>query len=161
MASEIQQNGKKILDITVQASHLTSDVLKSAMQDFLSGKAEKTGRMSLKQLSSKSSAGKLESIEITDSNIKDFLSTAKKYEIDYALKRDSGTSPTTYHVFFQASKTDAFKKAFSEYASKKQADISAPKRGEISRDQLKAHAQQISRQPKKERVRERSKEVSH
>lgn len=31
--------------------------------------------------------GKLENIEVTENNIKDFLKTAQKYDIDYALKK--------------------------------------------------------------------------
>ncbi len=160
MASDFEQGTKKTIDLTFKAKNLTSDILKAAMRDFLSGKLQKKGRVSMRQLS-KQSQGKLEKIEVSDDNIRDFLATAKKYDVNFAVRRDSSNNETpTYHVLFAANKTDDFKRAFAEYASKK-ADITAPKRGEISRTQLKAHAQQISRQPRKEKVRERAKEVSH
>ena len=64
---------------------MTADVLRSALQEFLSGKAEKKGRMTYKQLQDKSPS-KLDSIEVSDGNIKDFLDTARKYDIDYGYK---------------------------------------------------------------------------
>lgn len=161
MASDFEQAIKKIIDLTIKTEHLTSDILKAAMRDFLSGNSQKKGRISMRQLS-KQANGKLEKIEVSDDNIRDFLATAKKYDVDFAVRRDKGSSAETptYHVLFSANKAENFKKAFAEYAGKK-AEITAPKRGEISRTQLKAQAQQISRQPRKEKVRERAKEVSH
>ena len=38
-------------------------------------------------------------IEITNDNIKAFESTAKKYGIDFALKKDSSEQPPRYLVF--------------------------------------------------------------
>ena len=111
MPSDFERGTKKTIDISVKAEKITSDVLKSAMQEFLNGRTEKKGRMSFSQLENKS-GGKLDSIEVSDKNIGDFLSTARKYHIDFALKKDKSTNPPTYHVFFSAGKTDDFKKAF-------------------------------------------------
>ena len=83
------------------------------LQEFMTGKAEKKGRMTYRQLQKKS-VSKFDSIEVSDSNIGDFLETARKYDIDYALKRDKSTEPSTYHVFFSAANTESFKRAFSE-----------------------------------------------
>lgn len=68
------------------------------MRDFLSGKMQKSGK---KRYGKLAKSGKLENIKITDSNIKDFLQTAKKYDIDFALKKDKSTSPATYHIFLK------------------------------------------------------------
>ena len=160
MASDFEHGTRKTIDLTIKAERLTSDILKAAMQEFLSGDMKK-GRMSLRKLEQQSQ-GKIESIEVTDNNIRDFLETAKKYDVDFALKRDNGTQPPVYHVFFSAAKTEDFKHAFSEYVSCKQAEVAVPKRGEISREQLKQQAQTIAQQPKahhKERV--RANEVVH
>lgn len=158
MASDFEKGTRKTIDIAVKTKRLTSDVLKNAIKDFLSGNAQKKGKITMKQLR-KQSHGNLEKIEVSDNNIRDFLATAKKYDVDFAVRRDASTETPTYHILFSTQKADNFKKAFSEYASKT-AEKALPKRGEISRAQLKAHAQQISRQPRKEKVRERS-EVSH
>lgn len=160
MTDDFQKGVNKTLDITVQTGKLTNETLKTALREFLNGSAEKKGRMSMKQLESKS-RGKLESIEITDNNIRDFLSVAKKYDIDFSLKRDKSTSPPTYHVFFQSNKADNFNRAFSEYACKKEQQIEKQK-APYNRQKLKEKAQEIANQPKerKEKVRERSKENS-
>ncbi len=160
MADDFQKGVNKTLDITVQTGKLTKETLKSALQEFLNGSAEKKGRMSMKQLEAKSQ-GKLESIEVTDNNIRDFLSVAKKYDIDFSLRRDKSTDPPTYHVFFQSNKADNFNRAFSEYAGKKEQQIENQK-APYNRRKLKEKAQEIANQPKerKEKIHERSKENS-
>ena len=106
MPSDYENGAKKTIDISIKAEKMTADVLKSALQEFLSGKAEKKGRMTFKQLQAKSPS-KLDSIEVSDRNIGDFLKTARKYDVDFALKRDKSTSPPTYHVFFSAARDRA------------------------------------------------------
>lgn len=158
MPSDFETGTRKTIALTVQAEKLTSDILKSAIQEFLSGKAEKKGRMSFRQLE-KQSNSRLDSIEVTDNNISDFLQTARKYEVDFAIKRDKSASPPTYHVFFSADKTENFKKAFTEYASRIAGK--SPKRGEISREQLKEEAVRVSGLPrKKHKEREKKREQS-
>ncbi len=110
MPSDYENGAKKTIDISIKAEKMTADVLKSALQEFMSGKAEKKGRMTYKQLQAKSPS-KLDSIEVSDRNIGDFLKTARKYDVDFALKRDKSTTPPTYHVFFSAAKTEDFKRA--------------------------------------------------
>ena len=119
LSSDFESGIRKTIDITVKAEKITADVLKSALQEFMSGKAEKHGRMTYKQLESKSPS-KLDSIEVSSENIGDFLKTARKYDVDFALKSDNSTEPATYHVFFSAAKTDDFKQAFTEYLGKGQ-----------------------------------------
>lgn len=156
MPSDYESGARKTIDLSVKAEKITSDILKSAMQEFLNGNAEKKGRMTFRQLENKYQS-KLESIEITDGNISSFLETARKYDVDYALKRDKSTTPPTYHIFFSAGKSDSLKKAFSEYADKMQGKISA--RGEMNREQLKKEAVKVANQPKKQqKQREKSKE---
>ena len=134
---------------------MTSDVLKAALQEFMSGKAEKKGRMTYKQLQDKSPS-KLDSIAVSDGNIKDFLDTARKYDIDYALKRDTSTQPPTYHVFFSAAKTEDFKRAFTEYIGKGQGK---EKCGRLTREQMRQEASRVASQPhRKHKQREKSRE---
>lgn len=99
MVSDFESGTKKTIDLTMKTEKITSEILKTAMQEFLSGKAEKKGRMSYRQLENKS-ASKLDSIEVSESNIGDFTATARKYDVDFALKKDKSTQPPTYHVFF-------------------------------------------------------------
>ena len=58
-------------------------------------------------------------IEITGENIKAFESTAKKYGIDFALKKDATESPPRYLVFFKGRDADVLTAAFKEFSAKK------------------------------------------
>lgn len=155
MPSDYESGIRKTIDLSVKAEKITSDILVSAMQEFLNGNAEKKGRMTFRQLEDKSQS-KLENIEITENNIDSFLDTARKYDVDYALKKDKSTEPPTYHVFFSAGKSDDFKKAFSEYADKIQGKIAS--HGEMSREQLKKSAQKVANKSRKQKQREKSRE---
>lgn len=155
MPSDFESGTKKTIDISVKAEKMTADVLRSALQEFLSGNAEKKGRMFYRQLQDKS-VSKLDSIEVSDRNIGDFLKTARKYDVDFALKRDKNTQPTTYHVFFSAARTEDFKRAFSEYIGKGQGKIKP--RGEFTREQLQKDAQRIAGKPRKRKQREKTRE---
>ena len=57
-------------------------------------------------------------IEINDGNIKSFERVAKKYGIDYALKKDKSENPPKYLVFFKGRDTDVLNLAFKEYVGK-------------------------------------------
>ena len=155
MPSDFESGTKKTIDISVKAEKMTADVLRSALQEFLSGKAEKKGRMSYRQLQDMS-ISKLDSIEVSDRNIGDFLKTARKYDVDFALKRDKNTQPTTYHVFFSAARTEDFKRAFSEYIGKGQGKTKP--RGEFTREQLHREAVRIAGKPRKRKQREKTRE---
>lgn len=155
MSTDFEKGLRKTIDLSVKSKDFTVDVLKSAMNDFLSGKSQKKGRVSMKKLSEHS--GKLENVEIK--GIEDFLNVAKKYDIDFAVKKESDSD--TFHVFFQAGKMEDFKRAFGEFADKKQNELLNP-RAEITRQQIKDMAKQVAHEPKKkEKVREKSKEITH
>ena len=57
-------------------------------------------------------------IEITDKNIKDFERIARKYGVDFALKKDKTGDIPKYLVFFKARDADALTAAFKEYTAK-------------------------------------------
>ena len=81
---------EKTIALYIKTGKLTAQTLQKAMKAILSkGKKELSkppqGKQSLKQLM-KQNAG-VSNIEITEGNIKAFESTAKKYGIDFALKR--------------------------------------------------------------------------
>ena len=57
-------------------------------------------------------------IEITDQNIKSFERVARKYGVDYALKKDMTGEKPRYLVFFKAKDTDALTAAFKEFTAK-------------------------------------------
>ena len=75
------------------------------------------GKQTLKQLM-KQNAG-VSNIEIAEGNIKAFESTAKKYGIDFALKKDTTENPPRYLVFFKGRDADVLTAAFKEFSAKK------------------------------------------
>lgn len=149
---------EKVIDVCVQAPKITEEILKSALRDLMSGKKENKGNITFNELALKA-GGKIDAIEITESNIKSFLSVAQKYDIDFSLKRDSSTEPPTYHCFFATKDTDNFKRAFTEYAANVQSK--AETRYTVPRSQIAENARRIAKEQNekdKEKVRSRQKE---
>lgn len=143
-------DSKKTIDVVIQATKLTVDIFRSVIYDLTTRNYESRGNVRLGQLMKQ---GKLDSIEITDNNIKSFLDVAKKYDVSYALKRDSSTSPPTYHVFFTGRDTETLNKAFKEYVgvidkklNKGQKEKSVGK--VVNREQIKKNARTIKKMEK-------------
>ena len=55
---------------------------------------------------------------MTDKNIKSFERVAKKYGVDFAIKKDKTVSPPKYLVFFKGRDADAITAAFTEFTAK-------------------------------------------
>ena len=106
---------------------LTGKVLMKAIQKLLSEMEKQKqksvvpktyhGKQTVKQLV-RQGAG-VSNIEITDHNIKSFERVARKYGVDFALKRDNTESPPKWLVFFKGKDTDVLTSAFSEFAARK------------------------------------------
>ena len=60
----------------------------------------------------------INNIEVTDGNIKAFERTARKYGIDFALKKDSSEQPPRYLVFFKGRDVDVMTQAFKEFSAR-------------------------------------------
>ena len=121
MQDEINE---KTVAISIKATKLTAQTLQKAIKRLLEqmkkqrGKRQiPHGKQTLKQLI-KQNAG-VSNIEITKDNIKAFESTAKKYGIDFALKKDNTEAPPRYLVFFKSRDADALTAAFQEFSAKK------------------------------------------
>ena len=99
------------------AARLTEQALQKAIQKFLEQKSKPAhGKQTMRQLM-KQNAG-VSNIEITDSNIKSFERVARKYGVDFAVKKDRSVSPPKYLVFFKGRDADALTAAFREYTAK-------------------------------------------
>lgn len=133
-----RQDAEKTISFSVQAVRITADLMKEMCRTFLNS-PPKHGKVRYGDIAK---TGKLESIEVTENNIGSFLDTARKYDIDYALKRDSSTSPPTYHVFFTTGHSENFRKAFAEYAGGMQSRLE--NNSVINREQIKQNAKIIS-----------------
>lgn len=65
-------------------------------------------------------------IAISDKNIASFQSIARKYGVDFAVKKDKTTTPPQWLVFFKGRDADAITSAFKEYSAKQLAKASKP-----------------------------------
>lgn len=115
----------RTVTLVISATKLTGRVLKTAVAKFLAhqkakiaekkraGPVKPTGKQTVKQLVGQNQG--VANIEISDKNIKDFDRVARKYGVDYAVKKDKTLSPPKYMVFFKARDADALTAAFEEY----------------------------------------------
>ena len=126
---------EKTVSLCIRCGKVTANLLKSAMVKALAKmeqekkqQGQKTNQKQLqKEKEDKTYKGKqsldklmkqnvqLSNIEITDGNIKSFERVAKKYRLDFALKKDSSTKPPTYYVFFKGQDTEMMNLAFKKY----------------------------------------------
>ena len=74
------------------------------------------GKQTVKQLVGQGHG--VTNIEISDKNIKSFESIARKYGVDFAVKKDVTENPPKWLVFFKGRDTDALTAAFKEYSNK-------------------------------------------
>ena len=121
MQDEINE---KTVALYIKTGKLTAEVLQKAIKKLLSQvkkeldrQAIPHGKQTLKQLMKQNTG--VSNIEITNDNIKAFESTAKKYGIDFALKKDSTETPPRYLVFFKGRDADVLTAAFKEFSAKK------------------------------------------
>lgn len=117
-----EQVNEKTIALYIKTGKLTADTLQKAMKSLLNQmKKQKDkqphGKQTLKQLMKKNTG--VSNIEITEDNIKAFESTAKKYGIDFALKKDTTENPPRYLVFFKGRDADVLTAAFKEFSAKK------------------------------------------
>ena len=104
-----------VIRVGKNGGKLTADLLKWAIRQYQRQANEpQHGKQSVKSLVEQ--GGGVQNIEITDKNIKSFERVARKYGVDFALKKDP--SQGKYLVFFKARDADALNAAFAEYTAK-------------------------------------------
>ena len=114
---EHEQINDKSVALCIRGAKLTGRMLAQAMQSFLKkarNPSYKHGLQSLKSLAKHGSS--LADIDISGDNIGTFKRTARKYNVDFALKRDDLATPPKWVVFFKAKDDVALRSAFNEYA---------------------------------------------
>ena len=112
----------KSVALIIDGAKMSEQVLEKALQKFLEAQKNKSpkmhrGKQTLKQLAGQNAG--LANIEISDRNIKAFTHVAKKYHVDFALKKDTTAEQPRYLVFFKSRDADAITAAFQEFASRK------------------------------------------
>ena len=112
----------KAVALIVDGVKMSEQVFEKALQKFLEAQKNKSpkmhrGKQTLKQLAGQNAG--LANIEISDRNIKAFTHVAKKYHVDFALKKDTTAEQPRDLVFFKSRDADAITAAFQEFASRK------------------------------------------
>ena len=121
----------RTLTLIVSGTKFTGRLFKAAISKYMAHRREKKlekqrsrdspvtpkGKQTVKQLIGKNQG--VSNIEINDPSIRDFERIARKYGVDYAVKKDRSTSPPKYLIFFKGRDADALTAAFSEYTQKK------------------------------------------
>ena len=113
--------GKAVV-LIVDGAKMSEQVLEKALRAYLDAQKNHPakiyrGKQSLKHLA-RQNAG-LANIEISDKNIKAFTHVAKKYHVDFALKKDTTAEKPRYLVFFKGRDADAITAAFQEFTAGK------------------------------------------
>lgn len=123
----------RTVSLAIRSSKLTADVLKKAITKYLAYRKEKskakavmkpTGKQTVKELIGQNQG--VSNIEITEKNIKGFDRVARKYGVDYAVKKDTSGEIPKYLVFFKARDADALTAAFTEFTSKAEKNRDKP-----------------------------------
>ena len=119
----------RAVTLVISATKLTARLLKAVILKYLASRKEKklakargapekpTGKQTVKQLVGQNQG--VSNIEVTERNIKGFDRVARKYGVDYAIKKDKTGEIPRYLVFFKARDADAINAALTDYARAK------------------------------------------
>ena len=100
----------RTLTLVVSGTKFTGRLLKAAVTKYMAHRREKKlekqrsrdspvtpkGKQTVKQLIGQNQG--VSNIEINDPSIKEFEKIARKYGVDYAVKKDRSTSPPKYQI---------------------------------------------------------------
>ncbi|MBO0468565.1 PcfB family protein [Enterococcus plantarum] len=122
-----EETTHKTIALSVKTTKMTAHILQIAIKKYLDQVQRKKmnrssrpkiyrGKQPMKKLMAQNAG--LSNIEITEKNIKSFERVARKYGVDFSLKKDSTQSPPKYLVFFKSRDVDVINQAFKDYANK-------------------------------------------
>jgi hypothetical protein len=146
----------RTLTLAVNGAKFSGRLLKAAICKYMAHRKEVKqqknrdgpvvphGKQSVKQLVGQGQG--VSNIELTDPSIRDFERIARKYGVDYAVKRDRSSDPPRFLIFFKGRDNDAITAAFQEYANQKVKKASRPsvmKRLEAFRDMVVDSADKV------------------
>ena len=118
----------RAVTLVISATKLTARLLKAAILKYLASRKEKklakaraapekpTGKQTVKQLIGQNQG--VSTVESNDPDIKAFDRIARKYGVDYAVRKVRTPDKPKYVIFFKARDSDALKQALTEYADK-------------------------------------------
>ena len=111
---EIEQKSFNIMISTTKLSARTVlRAVKAAFRLYQSKASQ--GKQSVRTLLRQNRG--VSSVEISKTGIRGLERYAKKYGIDYAIRKDTSEVPPRYLVFFKAPDSETFNSAFKEYSA--------------------------------------------
>mgnify|MGYP000781059872 FL=1 len=165
---------EKTVSLCIRCGKVTANLLKAAMKKVLAkmeqekqklqgqkqpkqDKEDKTykGKQSMDKLMKQDV--QLSNIEITDGNIKSFERVAKKYSIDFSLKKDVNADPPRYYVFFKARDADVMTAAFKEYTGQ---SLNKDKKPSVRKKLQQAISKSLKKHRELEKTKGKEKEPS-
>jgi len=110
--------------LTISTAKLTGRLFRAAVAKYLDYRKNKQreepaiphGKQTVRQLIGQNQG--VSTIESNDPHIKNFERIARKYGVDYAIKKVRTEDKPKYVIFFKARDTDALTQAFTEYTRK-------------------------------------------
>ena len=153
----------RTLTLVVNGTKFSGRMLKSAIGKYLAHRAEAKrqkardgpvtphGKQTVKQLIGQGQG--VNNIEVNDPSLRDFERIARKYGVDYAIKK--GVSPEgkqRYMLFFKARDRSAIDQAMSAYAA---SDVKKHKREHPPIEQVVDPLKEMLPGRKKDRVRDK------
>ena len=145
--------------LAINGTKLTGRMVRAAIAQYLAhrraAKCQNViphGKQTVKQLIGQNQG--VSNFELTDPSIRDFDRIARKYGVDYAIKRDKANDPPRFLIFFKSRDADALTAAMQEFTAKKIRKAERPSVLERLA-QFKALVQKptIDREKRKEQVR--------
>lgn len=128
MQEEVEQ---RTLTLAINGTKFTGRMLKAAVAKFMayrrSHKAANVhhkGKQSVKQLTRQGQG--VNTMEIDDVNLRQFERIARKYGVDYAVRRDTSADAPRFLVFFKGRDADAIMAALKEFSSAKERKSERP-----------------------------------
>lgn len=157
-----EETTQKTIALAMNGAKLSANELRSMMKRYLDHHSRQKSRashhktvhkkVSVKELIGQDAGAK--SIEISENNIKCFERTAKKYNIDFAVKKDRTKDPPKYLVFFKARDADVLEQAFKEFVYANEKKKNRPS----VRQKLNRLKEVVSLDKNQERSREKNKD---
>lgn len=170
-----EEVNEKTISLCITGGKISAQILKAAMlkalarmeqekrngkQKHMERRQEKSGaiyhgKQSLEKLMKQNC--QISNIEVTDGNIRSFEKCARKYGIDFSLKKDTSIFPPRYFVFFKAKDVDVMTAAFKEYTGK---SLNKGKKPSV-RKKLELAKERVARHREREKTKQRERGPEH
>ena len=153
----------RTVNLAVSTTKLTARTLIRAFRWYLMHRGQKRLR---KQMQHPHEEGKqsvndllksgvsTDKIELPDGSAKDFCKVAKKFGVDYAIRKDKTQDPPRYIVFFKAKDTEVLDQVVKEYISvtdKKNEKASVREQLKQEKAAARAEAKEKAKEKKKQK----------